>query len=262
MATAGICRPSEPSVGSFARFATGSLGAGGLRQELDDLVQQVPHPSAVQRAHHHRLAEAEPGELPGVGLAPVRVDLVRDDNHLLAVPAHELGNNGVVPGDARRRVDHEEHEVGGPEGAERLLGHLHVELVATFEHSPGVDDEKRAPVPVALELEAVPRDAGLGLDDRDLPAREAVHERRLADVRAPDDGDDRKALGSRPAHRLASSRRRSAAPVGRDDLDARGGGASGRRAVEEAALGEADVGQQVAAVARGARRALGRGPRR
>ena len=95
-----------------------------------------------------------------------------------------------------------------------------------------------APAPLGVDLLAVAGDAGALLDDRLAPADDAVDERRLADVRPADDGDD--GLRLTPLQRLAQGD-----AVGGHDLD-RPGQVLGRGAVEEAALGQADVGQQVA----------------
>ncbi len=119
----------------------------------------------------------------------------------------------------------------------------------------GVDDGERAAVPVGLEHLAVAGDAGLLLDDGVAPPDEAVHQRRLADVGAADDGDDREGgVHERTLHR--GDERRA---VGGDDLD-RTRQVGGRRAVEEAAVREHDVGQE--ARGRRGRLAAERGARR
>ena len=53
----------------------------------------------------------------------------------------------------------------------------------------GVDEREAAAVPVGLELLAVAREAGLLVDDRLARFRQAVDQRRLADVRVADDRD-------------------------------------------------------------------------
>ena len=106
------------------------------------------------------------------------------------------------------------------------------------EPAAGVDDDERAAVPVGLEHLAVAGDAGLLLDDRVAPADEAVDQRRLADVGAADDGDDGERRRS-----IARTARDERGAVGGDDLD-RAGQVGERGAVEEPAVREHDVGEQ------------------
>ena len=160
-------------------------------QLLHDLVEQIADAAAVQRAHHRRLAEPEACELPGIDLAALRVDLVRDHEDRSAVPADQLGHGSVLPGHSRCRVEDKQHEVRLTERTQGLLGHLGVERVSTLHDPAGVHDEKRPSVPLALELQPIARHAWAGLDDGHLPAGEPVHERRLADVRPPDHRHDR-----------------------------------------------------------------------
>ena len=104
-----------------------------------------------------------------------------------------------------------------------------------------------AALPLGLDLLAVAGDAGLLLDDGVAAADDAVEERRLADVGAPDDGDDRRQL--EPA---SSTRSRARAQRrGRRWPRSRPGGA-GRRAWCRRGTGPAT----------GTRRAAGSGGRR
>ena len=56
----------------------------------------------------------------------------------------------------------------------------------------GVDDAEARRPPLADAVAAIARDARLVLDERRLPADQAVEQRRLADVRPPDQRDQRK----------------------------------------------------------------------
>ena len=96
--------------------------------------------------------------------------------------------------------------------------HLVVEGVAAGQPPAGVDQDEPAPVPLGLDLLAVAGDARALLDDRLAPADDAVHERRLADVGAADDGDGgqghgRPGYGPPPARRTADGRRSAQAGV-------------------------------------------------
>ena len=105
----------------------------------------------------------------------------------------------VLVGDPGRDVDDEEHEIGHPHGLGRLRAHLGREHrlltgeagFALGEPAAGVDDAKARPDPFRRQLAAIAGDARALLDDRGAAADDAVHERRLADVRATDDRDDR-----------------------------------------------------------------------
>ena len=50
-----------------------------------------------------------------------------------------------------------------------------------------IDEAKSSPAPVGERVEAIPRDAGRVLDDRQPAADQAVEEGALADVRTSDD---------------------------------------------------------------------------
>src|SRR5262249_22819046 len=85
--------------------------------------------------------------------------------------------------------------------------------------SAGVDDGELAAVPFGDELLAVARHTRLLFDDRATAADDPVHQRRLAHVRAADDGND----GTRRAGHV-SARIRSA-PVVPATSTTRGGSA-------------------------------------
>ena len=111
----------------------------------------------MHRRHRHRLAEAEPGELPHVGLAPLVVDLVHDDDDRRLALLEQARDACVLLGDAGRDVDDEEHEVGVLHRGRGLRADLGRELgllagepgLARREPAAGVDDAERAAVPLA-----------------------------------------------------------------------------------------------------------------
>ena len=78
--------------------------------------------------------------------------------------------------DRLQRLDHRE-----------LLDGL--EHLAAAAHAGGVDQRVTAPVALEVEVDRVARRAGLVERDHALLAEQRVDERRLADVRAADDGD-------------------------------------------------------------------------
>ena len=131
-------------------------------------------------------------------------------------------------------VDDEQHEIGAAHGLGSACaltfaasaGSSPVRPASPSASQPPVSTMRNVrPVHSADELPAVAGDARALLDDRGAPADDAVHERRLADVRAADDGDDgelahdvddRDRDRSRAAQRVHERR-----AVGRHDLDRR-----------------------------------------
>src|SRR6185295_10009069 len=114
--------------------------------------------------------------------------------------AQARGDVGVVGREARARVDHEQHEVAALHRVLDLALDVGPEVVAV-DHADAarVAELDRA---VALRArdprrgaDAVARDAGGRLDDRDAAARQAVEERGLAHVGAAHDGDARQGGG-------------------------------------------------------------------
>ncbi len=151
-----------------------------------------------------------------------------------------------------------QHHVGAADGFGRLRAHLRRERrllageagVAFGQPPAGVDDAETAADPLRRELAPVARDAGALFDDRGAPADDAVHERRLADVRAPDDRDDGE-FGAHDADTGITCREAQRvderATVGGHDLD-RARQRSRGDPVEEPAARQRDVGQQVTVV--------------
>ena len=173
-------------------------------------------------------------ELERLGIAAWIVELVGDQDHRLARAAQEVGELLVPGSDAGARVDHEQHEVGLGDGSAGLLGDLalHRGRVAGID-ATGVDDREGGAAPLDDQLLAVARDARLLVHDGLAGRRQAVDQRRLADVREADDGDRadqgaealclaadllraRRASGALPRRSLGDRRPRTLRPPGRD----------------------------------------------
>ena len=147
------------------------------------------------------LAETEAVEVGGLLGEFGAVGLVGDEEDGLIFFAEELGD-GLVEGDpAGLGIDDEEDELGLVGGELHLAFDVGGEVVA----APGIDDAVAAGVG---ELEgaatgfnergdAVPRDAGGGVNDGDAAAGEEVEQAGLADVGAADDGDNGEHGGTR-----------------------------------------------------------------
>ena len=115
-------RPAEQRHPPRAASCVRAVDRGALGQRLEDRVEQVAAAPPVQRGDRVRLAEAERPQARGVGLGALVVDLVRGQDDRLARPAQQPDDGLVGVGGADRRVDDEQHGVGGVDGDLGLRG--------------------------------------------------------------------------------------------------------------------------------------------
>ncbi len=156
-----------------------------------DAVEQVARAVPVQGGERHRLAQPERVELERVRVAAGVVHLVGDDDHGLVGAAQDVGDFLVARGDAGARVHDEEHEVGLGDGQAGLLGDPLRERRRVGDVDPArVHEDEALARPLADDLLAVARYAGRLENDGLARGRQAVDERRLADVGKADDRDD------------------------------------------------------------------------
>ena len=162
-----------------------------LREDLEDLLEHVGDTAPMQGGDRVRLTEPQVPQRGGLGLLAGVVDLVGHEEHRLVRLAEQAHH--VLVG--RRRpdggVDDEEHDVGEVDRDLGLSGHRRVDALRVGLPPAGVDEGEAAVEVVALVRDAVASDPGRVLDDGLATAEDAVDERRLAHVRATDDGDDR-----------------------------------------------------------------------
>lgn len=137
-----------------------------------------------------RLAEAQRPQGGRVGLAALAVDLVGAEHDGLAGPAQQPDDGLVGVGGADLGVDDEDDRVGGLDGVLGLGGDGGVDTEDVLLPAAGVDDLEAAPGPLGLVGHAVAGDARLVLHDGLAAADDAVHQGRLAHVRAAHDGED------------------------------------------------------------------------
>ncbi len=178
-----------------ARAARGGAAEGlrgGLGQGLQDGVEHVAGAAAVQRGDRVRHTEAERPQGGRVGFAALAVDLVGAQHDGLARLAQQAYDGLVGVGGADLGVDDEDDRVGGLDGVLGLGGDGGVDAEDVLLPAAGVDDLEAAAGPFGLVRDAVAGDAGLVLDDRLAAADDPVHQGRLADIRAADDGEDGK----------------------------------------------------------------------
>ena len=173
--------------------------ARGLRQRVEDRVQQVAAAPPVQRADRLGLAQAERPQGRSGRFRDGVVHLVcRNDNRLPGPPEH--GGDGVVGvGDPDHGVEHEQHRVGGLHGHPGLRGDLFRQLAALLallgarERLPaaGVHHRERAAPPGGVVGDPVPGHPGHVLDHGLPAAQDAVDQGGLADVGPADDRQHR-----------------------------------------------------------------------
>ena len=189
----GLADVGASDQGHSARAAAlVGVGVGGDgRQDVEDGVEDVATPPAVQGRDRPRLAESEVPEGGRVGLGALVVDLVGHEDDRLAGAAQQLDHGLVVVGGADGGIHDEHHDIGEVHGHLRLLGDAQVDARGVDLPAAGVDEGEPATGPLPVIGDAVAGHTGHVLDDSLPAAEDAVDEGGLADVRASDHGDDR-----------------------------------------------------------------------
>ena len=139
-----------------------------------------------------RLAEAELERRIEALLGRAAFALVGDEHDRASRRADQLGERLVVGGDAFARIDDEEHEIGRGQRRFALLAHALGNRAALGLLEAGrVDDGHGIAGEIGFAVASVARQPRHIRDERGTAARQPVEQRRLADVGAADDGDDR-----------------------------------------------------------------------
>ena len=144
----------------------------------------------------NRVSEAELIGFEEVGVGGAALALVDDgddgDGGFLPEPAGEVA---VGLGEAGAAIDHEEGGGGACERCARLVAHAVGEASGLgFLEPGGVDDGEVEVEQAGAALAAVPRDAGLIVDESEPLADQPVEQRGLADIGAAEDDDARQGL--------------------------------------------------------------------
>ena len=168
------------------------LGRRHLREIGDHAVEQVARAGAVQG-----------GERDGILFQSEFVKLIifkrqvagavnlvdAGDDGFAALREHN-GNLAIVGGQPRAHVADENDNVRRINGNLRLRAHLFQnDVVGLGFDAAGVDEGKRVPAPFGLAVDAVARDTGGVLDDRQALTDDLIEERRFPDVRSADNGN-------------------------------------------------------------------------
>ncbi len=192
LADVGTADEREPEIGRRRGL---SLGRG---QALDDLVEQLLDAASVGRRDEHHRRDAQRMILAGHRFHPGAVHLVDRRDHRAPGLANQRDRLAVARAKAGPPVEHEDHDVGQRDRAQRPLGDALAKALASAQFEPAaIDDEKIAPAMLGLTDVEVTRGAGDRAYDRATAARDAVEQRRFAGIGASDQHYDRRALGQR-----------------------------------------------------------------
>src|SRR5215472_11605355 len=168
------------------------------RQHVEERVEQIAAAAPVQRADRVRLPEAQRPQRRRGGLGGGVVNLVRRHHHRPGRLEQHTSDRFVGVGHANNRIHHEQHRVRGVHRQPGLRPHLLGEGAARVRGAwaagrlpaTGVHQREGAAAPGRVVGHPVAGDPGGVLHHRLAAAEYPVHQRRLADVRPPDDRDN------------------------------------------------------------------------
>ena len=216
--------PRKDEAGGYVPFPFLRLDLAGLaghllggfgRQRPDDRIEQVAGAPAVGGTDREHVLPAQDVELGGLEVAPLVVGLVDRHQDRRLRPAQERGRLQIGRRGPGRRVDDEDDHVGLVDRqAGLLLDALLDRVVGIDLQAARVDDDEAAAVPFGVAVEAVPGGPGAVLDDRPAAAQDPVEQGALANVRAPDQGDDGQSGGHAQAAPAASDGSEVVRPAG------------------------------------------------
>lgn len=164
----------------------------GVSAAPEDLVEDVTCAAAVRGGHRMRLPQPQRPQRGGFGFLPFAVDLVghQDDRRLGS--AQHLGDGLVGGGGTDRGIDHDDDprrrssSRARPARPRPVAGPL-----ASGSQPPVSTTVNRLPGPARAAYDTRSRVTPGISDDGFTPPEDTVHQRRLADVGASHDGDDR-----------------------------------------------------------------------
>ena len=185
-----FCRPTTAS------FRTGSDGRAWVSgSRLVSRSSRSVRPFALSALTKTGAPKPQRVELRRGRLVFRVLDLVRHEQHRPPQLAQARADLLVERHQSLLRVHQEEHHVGALEGAVDLRLDLGGQVVRRAD-AAGVPELEQALVVLDDGADPVARDAGGRVHDGDALPRQAVQERRLADVRPPDDDDRRDRAGA------------------------------------------------------------------
>src|ERR1019366_2226769 len=173
----------------------------GLREGVEDRVEQLSTPPPMQRADGVWLAETQRPKTRCVGLALCGIHLVSNKYDRLACLAQNPRDRLVRVGRTDSRID-DHHDDLRSECTYLGLGrNLRLKAERGRLPSPGVDDSESPATPVRVVHHPVTCHTGYVFDDRFTPTEDSVDQGRLSDVGPANDGDER----DRGSHEVLSA---------------------------------------------------------
>src|SRR6266404_8305724 len=139
--------------------------------------KHIPHPQ------HMKLVEQS--------ILPVRVHLVHSEKERLASTREQSRQLAIRSSDLSASIDDHDNSRCFVECDLGLTEYLRrYEVFVVRNDAARIHNSKLVPKPFDLAIEAVARDARLIADDGAPRSRQMVEQRRFADVRASNDGDE------------------------------------------------------------------------
>ena len=173
-------------------FVFAFIGKNILRKRLQYLFHQFAHAVTVRGGDRDRIAQAEFVEFGRGGFRIHALGFIRRDPDALLQAPQLFRDHAVAGRQPRSRVGDQDHRIGLDDRLLGLARHLHVDAVVRIGLQPaGVDDDAGTAAKQAFAVVAVAGDAGDIDHDRVAPPGQAVEQRALADIRPPDQRDDR-----------------------------------------------------------------------
>ena len=178
----------ESVLGGFLFFFACFLGE--RFEALVDEVEKLWGVSSMCSGDGEACTEAEAGELAGAAVDFLDVRFVQNEADAIAGAAEMFGDGLIDGGDSFPGIDQEENDLGGLHGDVRTCGDGIGELdICIGSDAAGIDQLAWSGRQWAGGRDAVAGDAGLVVDDGDLPGREAVEKGGFSDVGAADESD-------------------------------------------------------------------------
>ena len=162
-----------------------------LGEPFHDQIQEVTTARAVDRRDGNRIAKTELVELQRIRIALPTLSLVGHENDGVALTSENLGNLKVTGHHTCLGIDDKQRHIGLCKRRPRLISDLfrHQRLASKI-NTTRINETEALAVPLDIDVLAIACHTGLRMHDGIATTRKPVAERRLADVRIADHGDD------------------------------------------------------------------------
>ena len=171
---------------------------GDLRNSLHQDVEHVARVLSVESRDRNGITGAQFIELEKVGRAGV-IDFVGNEHPGLPCLAQDLDHPGVTRMQPRLGIDDQHQQIGFVNGLKNLTLDFEVHrYTRIIGQAAGVNQPELSAVPFRSGKVSVAGRAGFFADDGVVLAYNAVEQRRLANVGATDERDDREVHAATP----------------------------------------------------------------